>query len=82
MSSSNLLPSSLPLSNEGRVERDIVSGLQQSLIEVKSTKTRKQLTTKHAILIAIISCESTTFGQRQAQALQNTSLEHCQSQSL
>lgn len=70
ISSGDILASSLPLSMENHAERDIVSGLQKSLGEVKLAKTAAHLATKHAILTAVVSSGSSTSIRSQARALQ------------
>ena len=64
-----MLNTSFHLRSHGRIHSDIVSGLKQSLSEVKVSRTVAQLGTKHAILIAVISGSSSSSLHSQAKLL-------------
>lgn len=60
------------VSDEAKAQASIVSGLVQSLSEVKNAKTRAQLVSKHAILTAVVSSRSSGSGSaRQTARLLN-----------
>ena len=78
-SSTNLLNTSFHLGSHGRIHSNIVSGLKQSLSEVKVPRTAAQLGTKHAILTAVVSGSSSSFLRGQANLLDVHPRKYCSS---
>ena len=68
-SSTNLLSTSFHLGSHGRIHSDIISGLKQSLSEVRVPRTAAELGTKHAILTAVVSGSSSSSLRSQAKLL-------------
>lgn len=69
-SSTNLMSTSFHLGTQGRIHSDIVSGLKQSLSEVKVARMAAQLGTKHAILTTVVSGSSSSSTRGQARVLE------------
>ena len=69
-SSSSLGSSCFTVRSQGSAHSDILSGLKQSLSEVKFARTTVELATKHAILTTLVSGSSTSSLRGQARLLQ------------
>lgn len=63
------LPPSCRLSVQGLAEKEIMAGLVQSLSEVKNSKSRAHLVTKHTILTAAVSSMASTSDRQKARLL-------------